>query len=64
VRPFRSSYQHTRCGQATQMARALAETYAARPTFYSATFCATCREHFPVGADGEFTWPDGTKVGV
>lgn len=44
------------CGATTTMGRALAETYAREPGFYGATYCATCCAHFPVGADGEFTW--------
>ena len=51
------------------MARAIAETYARDPFFYSVTFCTHCRDHFPVGQDGEFTWYDmngaeGPKVGT
>ena len=66
VRPVRQSYVHDRCGGGvTTMGLALAETYARDPSFYTGTFCAICREHFPVGADGEFTWK-GTadKVGT
>lgn len=64
VRPVRRSYVHLRCGAVTTMGQALAETYARDPYFYSGTFCVACREHFPVGEDGEFVW-DGTdqKVG-
>lgn len=64
VRPVRDAYIHEKCGTRTSMARALAETYARDPFFYSGTFCAGCRIHFPVGEDGEFVW-DGTaeKVG-
>jgi hypothetical protein len=53
------------CGSTTTMGRALAETYARDPGFYSGTFCCTCGAHFPVGKDGEFVW-DGTdeKVGT
>ncbi len=58
VRPVRRSYWHTVCGQVTTMALPLAETYARRPGFYGATYCATCRQHRPVGADGEFHWCD------
>lgn len=52
------------CGAVTTMGQALAETYACDPTFYGATFCATCHAHFPVGPKGEFVW-EGTneKVG-
>jgi hypothetical protein len=65
VRPVRLSYRHQTCGVVTRMARSIAETYARDPYFYSGTFCVGCRDHFPVGADGEFTW-DGTdeKVGT
>jgi hypothetical protein len=65
VRPLRLAYVHQTCGTVTTMGRAIAETYAANPSFYGATFCVNCRAHFPVGADGEFVW-DGTdeKVGT
>jgi hypothetical protein len=69
VRPVRESYRHTTCGKITTMGRALAETYARDPHFYSGTFCSTCRTHFPVGENGEFTWyendgTEGPKVGT
>jgi hypothetical protein len=65
VRPVRRSYIHQTCGAVTTMAQALAETYAREPGFYGATFCATCRMHRPVGANGEFVWEgDGSKVGT
>lgn len=65
VRPVRRTYVHEKCGTATTMGQALAETYAREPGFYGATFCVGCRDHFPVGADGEFSW-QGTpeKVGT
>lgn len=65
IRPVRQSYRHTTCGTVTRMGRALAETYARDPSFYSGTYCVRCGAHFPVGSDGEFTW-DGTseKVGT
>lgn len=44
------------CGAVTTMALAIAETYARDPTFYSGTFCATCRNHFPLD---QFVW-DGS----
>lgn len=44
------------CGSVTTMGKALAETYAAQPSFYGSTFCCNCGRHFAVG---EFTW-DGT----
>ena len=56
VRPVRRSYVHSKCGVVTTMGQTLAETYARQPDFYSGTFCAGCRTHFPVGEDGEFTW--------
>lgn len=52
------------CGATTTMGIALAETYARDPHFYGGTFCATCRVHLPVGADGEFVWDDGSRVGT
>jgi len=69
VRPFRNAYRHAVCGKITTMSREIAETYARDPTFYSGTFCATCRGHFPVGEDGQFTWyemdgREGPKVGT
>lgn len=65
VRPVRHSYRHSKCGGVTTMGTSLSETYARDPGFYSGTFCAICRTHFPIGADGEFAW-DGTneKVGT
>lgn len=58
VRPVRDSYVHEKCGVLTKMGLALAETYARDPQFYSGTFCAGCRTHFPVGETGEFVWAD------
>ena len=65
VEPFRRYYQHQKCGGVTSMGYAIAETYARDPEFYSGTFCAVCRSHYKVGAQGEFVW-DGTdqKVGT
>ena len=64
VRSVRRSYVHTKCGTLTTMSQSLAETYARDPHFYSGTFCCDCGSHFPVGADGEFVWEDGSKVGT
>lgn len=65
VRPVRRSYLHAKCGTVTTMGLALSETYARDPKFYSGTFCCACRDHFPVGPDGEFVWvDDGEKVGT
>lgn len=69
VRPFRDAYRHLKCGKITTMSRDIAETYARDPFFYNGTFCTTCRAHFPVGEDGEFTWyemdgREGPKVGT
>jgi len=61
VRPVRSSYVHDKCDGVTTMGRALAETYARDPSFYDGTYCAVCRTHFPVGANGEFTWQGTTE---
>lgn len=69
VRPFRDAYRHQKCGKITTMSRAIAETYARDPFFYSGTFCTHCCAHFPVGEDGEFVWYEmngstGPKVGT
>lgn len=65
IRPVRRSYRHLTCGSVTTMHQELAETYARDPGFYSGTYCARCRGHFPVGESGQFVW-DGTdqKVGT
>lgn len=61
VRPYRDSYTHRTCGMVTKMGRALSETYARDPKFYSHTFCVTCDRHLPVS---EFAWTeDGLQVG-
>lgn len=52
------------CGTTTTMGLAIAETYARQPTFYSGTFCVGCGKHLRVGADGEFVWEDGSRVGT
>lgn len=57
VRPYRDSYVHTKCHTVTRMGRAIAETYARDPYFYSGTFCVGCHAHFPLS---EFVW-DGTS---
>lgn len=63
VRPVRRSYVHDACGALTTMGVAIAETYAANPHFYGATYCCYCQMHRHVGANGEFTW-DGTDERV
>lgn len=61
VRPVRHSYVHTTCGAVTKMSTPIAETYAADPGFYGATYCVNCGMHRPVA---EFTWDgDGSTVG-
>lgn len=69
VRPYRDAYRHATCGAITTMSRDIAETYARDPGFYDGTFCSTCRKHFPVGENGQFTWyemdgTEGPKVGT
>lgn len=69
VRPYRDAYRHLKCQRITTMSRDIAETYARDPHFYRGTFCTTCRSHFPVGENGEFTWyemdgSEGPKVGT
>jgi hypothetical protein len=65
VQPVRRTYVHQKCGVATTMGLALAETYARDPKFYSGTYCCGCGTHFTFGQpDGDFVWDDGSKVGV
>lgn len=64
IRPYRDTYIHEKCGMPTTMNRAIAETYARNPSYYNATFCASCGSHLPVGEAGEFVWRDGSKVGT
>ena len=69
VRPVRTQYVHDLglggCGSVTWMNIAFAETYARQPDYYTGTYCAGCKAHFPVGKKGQFYW-DGTdeKVGT
>lgn len=51
-------------GAITVMPLACAETYAVEPEYYGSTFCCNCGGYFPVGANGEFIWKDGQKVGT
>lgn len=65
VRPVRRTYVHQKCGVATTMSQAIAETYARDPKFYTGTFCCGCGSHFTFGKpDGDFLWDDGSKVGT
>lgn len=48
------------CGHRTTMNRAIAETYARDPGFYSGTFCVSCSTHRPLD---EFVW-EGTNEQV
>lgn len=68
VKPVRRSYVHAYpsetdrqvgCGVETHMGTALAETYARNPRFYTGTFCAGCRAHFPLR---EFIWDGGGEL--
>ena len=68
AKPLRHSYIHAYpsetdrqvgCGGETMMGTAIAETYARNPRFYSGTFCAHCRAHFPLE---EFTWAGGGEL--
>ena len=52
------------CGAATSMPPLIAETYARQPDFYGSTFCVHCCGYFRVGAEGEFVWDDGSRVGT
>lgn len=60
VRPVRTNYVHKVCGVRTTMSRAIAETYARQPDFYSGTFCVACKTHLPLD---QFVW-DGTNEQV
>jgi hypothetical protein len=60
VRPVRTRYIHKSCGVVTSMSQSIAETYARDPKFYSGTFCASCRNHFPLD---QFVW-EGTQQQV
>jgi len=53
VRPVRRTYIHTKCGVATTMNQAIAETYARNPKFYGSTYCTECNKHLDVN---EFVW--------
>lgn len=71
IRPLRQSYQHVVCGSVTRIGLTIAETFARQPSFYTQTFCVTCRGHFPLKTfDGDaatphyqFFWEDGSPVG-
>lgn len=58
VRPVRRIYVHNACGSETIMGISLAETYARDPGFYSGTFCASCRAHYPLD---QFVWQGTTE---
>lgn len=65
VRPIRNAYRHTRCGGATKIHTAIAETLARDPEFYLYLYCATCCRDYPAGKEGEFVWyTSGEKVGA
>ena len=59
VKPVRRTYVHRKCGCATTMGTAMAETYARDPNFYTGTFCVGCCTHFPLV---EFAWDDGEPM--
>lgn len=58
VRPYRDTYLHNTCRTTTTMGRAIAETYARDPGFYSGTFCVNCKQHFPLD---QFVWSGTTE---
>jgi len=59
VRPVRDTYTHKKCNSDTTMGRAIAETYAREPKFYSGTFCCSCQQHFPLD---EFVWKGTEEI--
>jgi hypothetical protein len=71
IRPLRLSYQHVVCGRVTRIGLTIAQTFARQPSFYTSTFCAACKGHFPLtvhddsGAIPEFQffWEDSSPVG-
>ena len=71
IRPLRLSYQHVVCDTVTQMGLTIAQTFARQPSFYSSTFCAACKGHFPLTIyddsgtipQFQFLWDDGSPVG-
>jgi hypothetical protein len=63
LRPVRYAYKHLACGFQTTITSSIAETYARDPKFYSGTYCVNCREHFPIGPNGQFVW-SGTDIKV
>jgi hypothetical protein len=60
VAPIRNQYVHNKCGVATRIGSAIAETYAKNPKMYGSTFCCGCSDYFPVA---QFKWDDGVTVG-
>lgn len=67
VNPIRYVYMHVVCGGETVInSSCIAETYATNPSFYGATFCAKCRDYFPLLIDDkrQFKWVvDDVPVG-
>lgn len=60
-RYWTTSELNSGCNTVTTMGRALSETYAKNPLFYSSTYCVGCQMHKAVE---EFVWTaDGQRVG-
>lgn len=61
IAPIRETYIHKTCNAATKIGSLIAETYARNPKYYTRTFCAECRDYFPIA---EFNWKsDGIELG-
>jgi hypothetical protein len=60
VQPVRKKYVHDECYGTTTMADHIAQSFARDPTQYHKTFCATCKDYYPLD---EFTWK-GTQIRV
>lgn len=60
VNQIEESGHYGGCNGLTTMNRAIAETYARDPNFYTGTFCVHCQQHFPLD---QFVW-DGTDEQV
>jgi hypothetical protein len=61
IKDVRDVYIHRTCKEKTRLNIRIAETFAMSPEFYTHTFCAFCRSHFPIQ---EFEWEDGSQVGT
>ena len=59
--PARSKYWHTKCNRISELTPTMAKAWRDDPKLDAVTWCTTCREHGPVGADGDFHWLVGDE---